>query len=616
MRGLIKTIGIVVVAALLFLTLCPANYAGALMTTPSEISYAELEETIDTYIGERKEGTASVSISVFEHDTTLHTKQYGFADVENQIQVDADTVYEWGSVSKLFVWVSVMQLWEQERLSLDEDIRVYLPDGFLSKLQCDKPITMTDVMNHRGGWQETTYAIEFRNADRLTSLEDALRHTQPPQVYEPDTITAYSNWGAALAAYIVERVSGMDYAEYVHQHILEPLSMRHTAIKGDWSDNEWVKAQRERIKTYEIYSDSFSSYGVNLSYINLYPAGSVTGTLDDFVKFAKAFVPAGGEKSPLFTKDETLSVFLSPTSYYSGMETARNCHGLWTMEYAVTVLGHGGNTNGFSTMLAFDPQSGIGIVVMTNELGETAYNYGLLSLVFGHREPDPIAEESLDISGIYLSNRTFETGFTRIYKYIGGIMPITNTDDADTFNMPGGITAARISDSMYLTDNGNGMEAVFNVVSDPDGKLIIENYTTDYTRINTVKIILIWGLLIAALAAWVYAFVSAIVWIIAFVRRKQKGAPAKMQLSALIATIVNTALMLFLWVSFDRMRYEIIVPICILIALLSLVPLANIAFMIGKWKTLQHKVWYSITASVCAISTLCAVFFQAFIFWI
>ena len=215
------------------------------LTTPSGIAYSDIQTEIEQYIKERERGLASVEIAVFHKDETIYEGCFGYADIENNMIANEETVYEWGSCSKLLVWISVMQLYEQGLIELEEDIRTYLPEGFLTKLQYDEPITMLHLMNHTAGWQETIYTVEVSEEKNIVSLEEALKNTEPPQVYIPGEYTAYSNWGTALAAFIVQQVSGMDYAEYVQKNIFEQLNMRHTSIGADYRDNEWVKAKRE-----------------------------------------------------------------------------------------------------------------------------------------------------------------------------------------------------------------------------------------------------------------------------------------------------------------------------------------------------------------------------------
>lgn len=266
-------------------------------------SYAtslSLQETLDTYIETYKDTCPSLSIEVFQNEETLYHKQYGFSDIENQIAVNSDTVYEWASVTKLLVWTSVLQLYEQNLIDLNEDIRVYLPPHFFKKLAYDEPITMIDLMNHQGGWQETIYDITTSNPENMISLEAALMKSEPEQVYAPGTVTAYSNWGSALAGYIVERITGTSFTNYVHENIFEPLGMNHTSIAPDSSDNPSVLEQRKLLKGYLYENDTLKTIGSGLYYILLYLAGAAKGTLEDFATFAKAFVPNSPTSCKLF----------------------------------------------------------------------------------------------------------------------------------------------------------------------------------------------------------------------------------------------------------------------------------------------------------------------------
>lgn len=106
-----------------------------------------------------------------------------------------------------------------------------------------------------------------------------------------------------------------------------------------------------------------------------------TGTLGDFVKFAKAFIPKEGGASPLFENTATLDEMLSPTLYYADNMTARICHGFWTDQLGVPVLWHDSRTVGSTSWFAFDQESGTGIVTLTNQSGESIYTCGLLPLV-------------------------------------------------------------------------------------------------------------------------------------------------------------------------------------------------------------------------------------------
>lgn len=459
--------------------------------TPSGIAYSDLEGQIEDYIDVRKETTSSVSVTLFDGTDDIASVIYGDANTKDGIKADADTVYEWGSISKMLVWTSVMQLWEQGRIDLNADIRDYLPEGFLSNLSYKEPITMLHLMNHTAGFQETVWDVETTDKNEIISLKDALLSTAPAQIYEPGTVVSYSNWGAALAAYIVECISGMDYADYVHENIFQPLGMEHTSIRPDCSDNTWVESQRKKTNAYYNVQGEYEDYGECRRYILLYPAGSATGTMSDLVRFAKAFLQDSPE-CPLFREPDSLAQMLSPTLNFSGTDTPRICHGLFSQRYGVTLIGHAGNTTGFSANLVLDTQGQTGIVVMTNEVGETTYNYGLVSLVYG----DCKAETGFtydDLSGIYLNSRAnFKNSFTRLYSMVSGLLPISKGETEGSFTAAMVGTVTQISKDACVMDDGNGLKTYLSIQRDASGNVIALQHMTgmDFQKENMAFFIL------------------------------------------------------------------------------------------------------------------------------
>lgn len=141
---------------IVFFSLCfPYTFSAAENTTPSGIPIEELEQFVDEYAEEYIGSTvAGAAIIAIKDNQIVLSKGYGYADVENQIPMNPDTtVLEWGSITKLFVWVSAMQLAEQGELDLEEDIRTYLPEEFLTKLNYDDPITILNLMHHNAGFE-------------------------------------------------------------------------------------------------------------------------------------------------------------------------------------------------------------------------------------------------------------------------------------------------------------------------------------------------------------------------------------------------------------------------------------------------------------------------------
>lgn len=374
-------------------------------TLPSGVSYEELGSRIEAFVREHEATNAGMSVSVFDREGTIYRNNFGYADKENLTAVDDETVFEWGSATKLLVWVSVMQLWEQGKIDLDCDIRNYLPDGFLTNLNYDMPITMINLMNHDAGFQESYTDIFIKEGVAVPALEEALRAHEPEQIYAPGTVTAYSNWGVAIAGYMVERISGVEFDEYVHHNIFEPLKMEHSALSVSLSDNEWVREQRKNLQCYTAEGELIPECFYNIS---LYPVGMCTSTIADFERFARALLK---KDTALFRQTDTWETLFSPTDFFGDTDIPSNCHGFWMEPFAVKTVGHGGNTVGCSSYLLLWLEEGIGICVMTNQSREKVYNADMMELVFGKfQESDYFREPRKLPEGIYRDARVVRKG--------------------------------------------------------------------------------------------------------------------------------------------------------------------------------------------------------------
>ena len=376
---------------------------------PSGTDRDKIGQKIENFVKEHEKTTAGMATAVFDKNGTIYKGNFGYVDKENKVKVDDDSVFEWASITKLTVWVSVMQLWEEGKIDLEADIKTYLPEGFLRNLRYDKPITMLDLMNHQAGFDEMPL---YKKGDK-SDLEEQFRDYQPIQSFEPGTTTSYSNFSTALASYIVERISGQKYADYVHEHVFEPLDMDRTAILPDLSDNAYVQEKRKEDKGYD---DQGKLLGDTPFKLWMYPVGGAVGTLGDLQKFAQALL----ERKTLFERPETWSTLYSPSLTYPGTDTTRNAHGFWANEYGTTVLGHGGNTLGFSSRMILDLEHGIGYIVMTNQSTEQNYNFQMPELVFGPRKTASKETQEQFSPGYYRTLRNFNQGPLAIFKMVSG----------------------------------------------------------------------------------------------------------------------------------------------------------------------------------------------------
>lgn len=382
-------------------------------TTPSRIPLSELEETIDAYVASYEKYTAAVSVVAIKDGEPIVNKAYGFADIENQRKADTSTVFEWASISKLLVYTSVMQLVEQGKLDLETDIREYLPEGFFKKLKYDEPITLMNLMHHNAGWEDQTATeVYYYDEKEDYDLGETLRKNEPKQIYKPNSVVGYSNYGVGLAGYIVELVSGQPYYEYVNQHIFEPLHMNDTTIHPTGQDRPDLVQRRNEI---EGYTKDLKRIPDNRVYVTFYPTGAAMGTAEDLGKFLAALMPVD-DSHVLFAKRDTLDEMLSTSLYYDGTSIPRFAHGFVEMEYGVPTLLHEGNLKGFSSKVVFDPKSKFGMVVMTNIAFEEIYYYGLISKIFGNSTyVNSVTSEG---GGYFQSARRPASRFTDLFRQL------------------------------------------------------------------------------------------------------------------------------------------------------------------------------------------------------
>ncbi|WP_083679506.1 serine hydrolase domain-containing protein [Paenibacillus amylolyticus] len=413
-HALNKIIVGILVLALIIVTCSVPVYAEVenVETTPSRIALSSLEETIDSYVATNQKNTAAVSVVAINNGETIVNKAYGYADLEQQRKADTSTVFEWGSTSKLLVWTSVMQLVEQGKLDLHTDIQEYLPEGFLKKLEYDAPITLMNLMHHNAGWEDRLIDLWYSSESDIVELGEALQKFEPRQIDKPGSVVAYSNYGTAMAAYIVELQSGQPFYKYVSEHIFKPLNMKDTSIHPSQYDNLNVLKRRNEIQG---YTTNLKLIPKNRAYISLYPAAGAIGTAEDAAKFLAALMPMD-RSNLLFTNKDTLDEMLSTSLYYDGTSTPRIAHGFFEVEYWVPALEHAGSTAGFSSRFVFDPKSNFGFVVMTNQSNEMAYNIGLVQKVFGSSfSTNSVESES---GGYYLPARRVVSGFTKAYSML------------------------------------------------------------------------------------------------------------------------------------------------------------------------------------------------------
>ncbi|UUX33652.1 serine hydrolase domain-containing protein [Fundicoccus culcitae] len=571
-------------------------------TLPSGVSDADIGPVIENYMAEHEDTTAAVSLTLFRGDDLIYENYHGLMNREDGTDTTQESVYEWGSVAKLLVWVSVMQLWEQDLVDLDTHIKTYLPEEFASQLDYDHPITLTHLMNHNAGFEDAVFQMSAATEAEIIPLEEALLVTQPDQIYLPGEVVSYSNWSTSLAAFIVEQVSGQAFADYVHEHIFQPLGMEQTGLRGDYSDNLWVK---EQLLSNQGYDANLEPLNDGLFYLNLYPAGAAAGTIGDLTTFIQALIPGADGWRYLFERKETLAEMLTPTLTYPGTDIDYVNHGMWSHEFAVQALGHGGNTNMYSSYVLFDPVSQVGLVIMTNQGSETVYNYGLPALVFGEIGAMVANEERTDLgrmTGLYYAARTIRTGIANMYT-LSTLSPLFLIDDHHLGANFMGLASVSYEEIAPNTLRSKMQLGAIELVSlsrfsEKNGQKRVSGSfgeTLEADRVVWIQTIVVALFLVAVLASLLVLVVKLIAWLVRKIAGRPLAATPLRKYQALLAvSLILQALNIF-WVANKMASYEAPVSsLYINIAasiLLALVPLGFVVVLMRHWSSLNGHPW-------------------------
>ncbi len=228
----------------------------------------------------------------------IYSQGYGYADLDKKIKPDpAKTIYRVASNSKLFIATAVMQLYQQGKLKLDTDVNSYL-DVKVIPGNSYPPVNLRHLLTHTPGFDDINVRMSTLEKEKRLTLEQFIKERTPDRVYPPGTVTSYSNYGYALAGYIVERTSGQSFSAYVNDNIFKPLGMNSSSFVIN-------KSLRERLATPYVYADQ-SYQALPYDYIFPYPATTLMTTADDMARFMIMHLNNGSYAGQRVLDDRTI----------------------------------------------------------------------------------------------------------------------------------------------------------------------------------------------------------------------------------------------------------------------------------------------------------------------
>ena len=393
---------------------------------------AELEAFLDGVMRIQldEHNTVGAVVTVVKDGQVFFTKGYGYSDWEARTPVDPErTLFRIGSISKLFVWTSVMQLVEQGVLDLDTDINEYL-DGVEIPATYDQPVTLRHVLTHSAGFEDWVLELFGDDASDIRPLAEILAEQTPARVRPPGEVASYSNHATGMAALIVEQATGMPWSRYVQERILDPLGMEHFSFAQPLPET----LAPDMSKGYRGQGPNFEEK--DFEYVPLYPVGAAAASGTAMARFMIAHLQLGRLGDARILQEETARQMQSDLFRMAPGVNA-SAHGFYEMSAnGERIIGHGGDTFWFHSELALFPERNLGVFVSYNsEEGGAATGEFLAAFVdryFPEDEVVPTPPDSADeryerFTGRFRANRFSHTTIAKVSAL--GSVSVEDTDE-------------------------------------------------------------------------------------------------------------------------------------------------------------------------------------------
>jgi len=309
-------------------------------------------------IFEQQNAPGAVLIWV-QGDSTLIFETYGLANIKENRSIDPDkTIFRVGSISKPFTSIGVLNGVERGLLDLDKDINIYF-DEPLIKDSYKTPLTLRHLLTHTGGLDDHFIGKSSRTRAQALTLEESVQQLLPPRVIESGEIASYSNFGAALAGYLLEVTDGRDFSDIIYDEVFKKTGMENSSFDpGEEALSHFMTG---------YFAGENGLIPLKYDYIHDSPAGMMVTTARDMERFMHLILTPGGlETSNVLSRDMTSEMMSVQFKHHPKTEGGFGF--LWNIfDYnGHRVIGHDGGYIGASARLFIFPEHNAALFAATN----------------------------------------------------------------------------------------------------------------------------------------------------------------------------------------------------------------------------------------------------------
>lgn len=336
----------------------------------------------------RRNQVPGAAVGVAVDGETVYANGFGWANVENQVPIDENTVFGIGSVTKSFTAVAVMQLQEQGKLAVEDLVTKYLPEFRIGKQGAEQAMTIHHFLTHTAGVpplptlnhsmvrsyladadeMEPEQVEKMKGITPIDTAEELLQFIADLDVQllgNPGEHFSYSNDCWALLGAVIQRVSGMTYEDYVTKHILQPLGMQRSLFNG--ADLEHLENVTSLYASKKVAGEDQVYLSPNWSAAPaMTAAGFLKSTVHDMLRYMEIYRTGGVCAGTRILSERSVNLMTAPHAqavpgqfYGYGLSVHGNYHG-------VSLVEHGGNVKGVSAYVTCVPERGVTGVALTN----------------------------------------------------------------------------------------------------------------------------------------------------------------------------------------------------------------------------------------------------------
>ena len=324
-------------------------------------TFSDVETLLDPIVAERMEKLhiPGAVVSIVKDGKIIFIKGYGVADVEKKNPVLPDkTIFRIGSITKVFTAIAVIQMADRGKISLSDDVNKYLK-GVQVPATFSQPITFANLLTHTSGLDEISPGRHTSNKAEIVPL-DAFLKSRIVRQFPPGQIISYSTYNPALAALIVEQMTGTPFKTYLEKNIFAPLKMTRTSITA-------VKKEYEQdlATGYEFNENKYQK--LPFEWFNTYPASDINSTATDMARFMIANLQYGAIDGNRILS-EAAAREMQQTHFRNHPEIPGWAYGFQEFtQNNLRFIEHGGSMDdGYSAMMTIVPEKGFGIFVAGN----------------------------------------------------------------------------------------------------------------------------------------------------------------------------------------------------------------------------------------------------------